>query len=347
MSKPSDSFSYGANIKCLGIGGGGCNTIHRMVKCQLNGVDFYAMNTDKQVLDKSPLEPTHKVVLGPKLTNGLGAGGNPVIGREAALESEEKIRSIIKGTDLVFISAGMGGGTGCGAIPIVAKIAKDEGVLTVACVTEPFKFEGIKRKRIAQVGINELKEHVDALIVVSNDNLLSIVGHKPLPMAFGMCDDILRQCVQTITDLIAVPALINLDFADVQSVLKNSGLSFFGIGMVEGEEDNAAKAAQKAVASPLLKNNLFGAKKAIVNITGGPQMSLFDSQEAIEVIRNATSDDLELIYGVAINEQLSDAIIVTLIATGFSETQVSESNIHNQTIVIKNAEKFNMPSFAL
>lgn len=312
-----------ARIKCIGIGGGGGNAVRHMIHHQLQGVEFYVMNTDRQVLDLLPLDEEHKIPLGPQLTHGLGAGGNPNVGREAAHESEKAILDVVQDADLIFLSAGMGGGTGCGAIAPIAKMAKSEDVLTVACVTEPFRFEGAKRKRVAKEGLAELKNQVDALILVSNDNLLSMIGRKPLKMAFGLCDDVLRQCVQTITDLIMVPALINLDFADVKSILKNSGLSFFGIGMAEGGEleHPAQEAAQRAVTSPLLKHQLKGAKKALVNITGGPSMSLFDSQEAIETIKAATSEDLELIYGVAINENLNDAIIVTLIATGFEETE--------------------------
>ena len=306
-------FNQVANIKVFGVGGGGSNAVNRMVADGVKGVDFYICNTDVQVMKNSPCD--NKIVLGKETTKGLGAGGNPEYGRKAAEESEAEIRESVKGSDMVFITAGMGGGTGTGAAPLIAKISKEEGALTVAVVTRPFTFEGRRRANNAKDGIEELKKYVDSLIIVSNDNLLDVIGRKPIEEAFQAADNVLRQGVQTISDLIAVPALVNLDFADVRSVMQNQGRALIGIGMAEGE-DKAISAAEKAIQSPLLEAQISGAKSAIVNITGGDKVSLFDAQNAVSVIQDAAGGDVDCIFGIAINEQLGDAIIVTVIATG-------------------------------
>lgn len=310
-------FNQVADIKVFGVGGGGSNAVNRMVSDGVRGVDFFIANTDVQVMKNSPSD--NKIVLGEKTTKGLGAGGNPEIGRKAAEESEGEIREAIQGADMVFITAGMGGGTGTGAAPLVAKIAKEEGALTVGVVTRPFTFEGRRRANSAAEGIDELKKYVDSLIVVSNDNLLEVLGRKPIEEAFQAADNVLRQGVQTISDLIAVPALVNLDFADVRSVMQNQGRALIGIGMAEGE-DKAIVAAEKAIQSPLLESSIQGAKSAIINITGGDKVSFYDAQNAVAVIQDAAGGDVDCIFGIAINEQLGDSIIVTVIATGFDDT---------------------------
>ena len=309
-------FNQVANIKVFGVGGGGSNAVNRMVAGGVKGVDFYIANTDVQVMKNSPCE--NKIILGKDTTKGLGAGGNPEYGRKAAEESEQEIREAIKGADMVFITAGMGGGTGTGAAPLIAKTSREEGALTVAVVTRPFTFEGRRRANNAKEGIEELKKYVDSLIIVSNDNLLEVIGRKPIEEAFQAADNVLRKGVQTISDLIAVPALVNLDFADVRSVMANQGRALIGIGMAEGE-DKAVSAAEKAIQSPLLESQIHGAQSAIINITGGDKVSLFDAQNAVSVIQDAAGGEIDCIFGIAINEQLGDAIIVTVIATGFEE----------------------------
>ena len=293
-------FNQVANIKVFGVGGGGSNAVNRMVAGGVKGVDFFIANTDVQVMKNSPCE--NKIILGKDTTKGLGAGGNPEYGRKAAEESEQEIREAIKGADMVFITAGMGGGTGTGAAPLIAKTSREEGALTVAVVTRPFTFEGRRRANNAKEGIEELKKYVDSLIIVSNDNLLEVIGRKPIEEAFQAADNVLRQGVQTISDLIAVPALVNLDFADVRSVMANQGRALIGIGMAE-----------------LLESQIHGAQSAIINITGGDKVSLFDAQNAVSVIQDAAGGEIDCIFGIAINEQLGDAIIVTVIATGFEE----------------------------
>lgn len=307
-----------ADIRVIGVGGGGSNAVNRMISDNVQGIDCYVANTDVQVLKSSPAE--NKLVLGNDATKGLGAGGNPEVGRKAAEESESEIRDAVKGADMVFVTAGMGGGTGTGAAPLVAKLAKEEGALTIAVVTRPFTFEGKRRTKNADEGIEELRKYVDSLIVVSNDNLLEVIGRKPIEEAFQAADNVLRQGVQTISDLISVEALVNLDFADVRSVMQNQGRAMIGIGMADGE-DKAIAAAEKAIQSPLLESDIAGAKSAIINITGGDKVSLYDAQNAVAVIQDAAGGDVDTIFGIAINEQLGDAIIVTVIATGFDEDQ--------------------------
>lgn len=310
-----------AKIKVIGVGGGGNNAVNRMVTDGVKGVDFYVANTDAQVL--KGITNVNKIFLGRDITQGLGAGGNPEIGRKAAQESENEIREALADANMVFVAAGMGGGTGTGGAPVVAKIARDLGALTVGVVTSPFTFEGPRRKRQAFAGLEELRKNVDSIIVVSNDRLLEVIGNRPMNEAFREADNILRQSVQTITDLIAIPAMINLDFADVSSVMKDRGDALIGIGMAEGE-NKAQEAAKRAVSSPLLDVSISGAKDAIVNITGGPSMSLFEASEAFATITEAIGNDVNAIMGVASNDQLDDQIIVTIIATGFEEDQPEE-----------------------
>jgi len=312
-----------AKIKVFGIGGAGCNAINRMVDEGLQGVEFYVCNTDVQVLNVSMVK--NKIVLGKETTKGLGAGANPEVGKKAAVETESEIREAMEGADMVFLTAGLGGGTGTGATPIFAKIAKDLGALTVGIVTKPFSFEGRKRMEQALNGLAELKEYVDSLIIVSNNQVLEVIGRIPFVEAFKEADNVLRQGVQTITDLVAVPALINLDFADVKAVMKDQGSALIGIGMAEGES-KAQEAAQKAITSPLLEAQIKGAANAIVNVTGGTSMSLYDSNEAVEYIRQAAGNDVDIIFGVAINDQIGDAIIVTVIATGFDLPEKNGKN---------------------
>ena len=311
-----NEFNQVANIKVFGIGGGGSNAVNRMVADGVKGVTFYIANTDVQVMRSSDCE--NKIILGRETTKGLGAGGNPEIGRKAAEETENEIREAIKGSDMVFLTAGLGGGTGTGAAPLFAKIAKEEGALTIGIVTKPFMFEGKKRERNAMQGLSELQKYTDSLIIVSNNNLLEVIGRKPIEEAFQAADNVLRQGVQTISDLIAVPALVNLDFADVRSVMQNQGAALIGIGMADGE-DKAINAAEKAIQSPLLEAQITGAKSAIINITGGDKVSLYDAQSAVAVIQDAAGGEIDTIFGIAINEQLGDSIIVTVIATGFEQ----------------------------
>ncbi|MEG0313925.1 MAG: cell division protein FtsZ [Erysipelotrichaceae bacterium] len=310
-------FEQVAKIKVYGIGGGGCNAVNRMVHEGVQGVEFYVANTDKQILIGSPVE--NKIAMG----EGLGAGANPEIGRLAAQESEAEIRESMKGADMIFITAGLGGGTGTGAAPLFAKIAKELGALTVGIVTKPFKFEGPKRMVSAENGLAELRQYVDSLIIISNNNLLEVVGRKPLVEAFQAADNVLRQAVQTITDLIAVPSLINLDFADIRTVMANQGSALIGIGMAEGE-NKAELAAAKAIESPLLEAKIEGTKNAIINITGGESLTLFDAEDAANYIREKTGNELDVIYGVSINDKLDDQVIVTIIATGFDEERERE-----------------------
>ncbi|MCI6746288.1 cell division protein FtsZ [Erysipelotrichaceae bacterium Oil+RF-744-GAM-WT-6] len=305
------TYNQVARIKVFGIGGAGSNAVNRMVQEGVQGVEFYVANTDLQALDVSPVQ--NKIQLGKA---GLGAGGNPDNGRKAAVESEEDIRKAMEGADMVFLTAGLGGGTGTGASPLFAKIAKELGCLTVGIVTKPFSFEGKKRMVQAEQGLEQLKEYVDSLIIISNNKVLEVIGHIPFEDAFKEADNILRQGVQTITDLIAVPAMINLDFADIKSVMEGQGSALIGIGMASGE-NKAEEAAQKAIQCPLLEASITGAKSAIVNVTGGASMSAYDAQEAVDYIRSAAGNDIDIIFGVAINDKIGESIIVTVIATGF------------------------------
>ena len=306
-----------AKIKVIGIGGGGGNAVNRMVESVLKGVDFIVANTDVQALNKS-LAPI-KLQIGSELTDGLGAGANPEVGREAALESKAVIEDALKGADMVFVTCGMGGGTGTGAAPVVAEIAQDLGALTVGIVTKPFSFEGKKRMEQAVNGLDELKKHVDTLIVIPNDRLRELIDKStPMLAAFREVDNVLHRGVQSISDLIAVAGLVNLDFADVKTVMKDRGNALIGIGVGSGE-DRAVEAAKQAVSSPLLETSIDGATDAIINVTGGSSLTLFEVEEAAEVIRSAANTDINTIFGAVINENLNDEVIVTVIATGFEK----------------------------
>ena len=307
-------YNQVARIRVFGAGGAGCNAVNRMVNDGVRGVDFYVCNTDIQTLNLSKCQ--NKIALGRELTKGLGAGGNPEIGQRACLESQEEVKKALHGADMVFITCGMGGGTGTGAAPIIAKFAKENGALVVGIVTRPFDFEGRKRMDQANVGIEQMRQYVDSLIIVSNNQLLNVIGKIPMQDAFKEADNVLRQGVQTITDLIAVPAFINLDFADIRTVMEGKGTALIGIGMAQGE-NKAKEAASRAIRSPLLEANIKGAKSAIINVTGGPSISLQDSSTAVEFVKEAAGADIDIIYGVAINESLGESIIVTVIATGF------------------------------
>lgn len=307
-----------AKIKVVGVGGAGCNAVNRMIDSGVKGVDFIVANTDLQVLNNSKAET--KIQLGIELTNGLGAGFNPQIGRDAALESKEEIEKHLSGADMVFVTCGMGGGTGTGAAPVIASVAQELGALTVGIVTKPFSFEGKKRTEQALAGLEELKKHVDTLIVIPNDRLRELIDKStPLIDAFKEVDSVLHRGVQSISDLIAVPGLINLDFADVKAIMKNRGNALIGIGMGIGGEDRAAEAARQAVSSPLLETSINGATDAIINVTGGANLTLFEVEEAAEVIRASANTDINTIFGAVINENLNDEIIVTVIATGFED----------------------------
>ena len=311
-----------AKIKVVGVGGGGCNAVNRMIESGVRGVDFIVANTDLQVLNVSQAEV--KLQIGRNITEGLGAGANPEVGREAALESKKEIEEALKGSDMVFVTCGMGGGTGTGAAPVVAEIAQELGALTVGIVTKPFKFEGRKRMEQAQVGLDQLKKNVDTLIVIPNDRLREIIDKStPMLEAFKEVDNVLRRGVQSISDLIAVSGLVNLDFADVKAVMKNRGNAIIGIGIGVGE-NGAIEAAKQAVSSPLLETTIEGATDAIINITGGSNLSLFDSEDAVEVVRSAANTDINTIFGAVINDNLNDEVIVTVIATGFDDVNEND-----------------------
>lgn len=308
-----------AKIKVVGIGGGGGNAVNRMIETGVKGVEFIVANTDLQVLNCSKA-PT-KIQIGQSLTGGRGAGAKPEIGREAALESKKEIEENLRGADMVFITCGMGGGTGTGAAPIIAQIAQELGALTVGIVTKPFSFEGKRRMEQALVGIDELKKNVDTLIVIPNDKLREIIDKStPLLESFKEVDNVLRRGVQSISDLIAVAGLINLDFADVKTVMEKRGSALIGIGIGVGE-NRATEAARQAVASPLLETSISGATDAIINVTGGNNLTLFEVEEAAEVIRSSANTDINTIFGAVINENLNDEIIVTVIATGFEDNK--------------------------
>lgn len=311
-----DNYDPTARIVVIGVGGAGNNAVNRMLEENISHVEFYVANTDKQVLQTSAA--THRLVLGEKTTGGLGAGGSPDIGKLAAEESKDAIADIVKGANMVFIAAGMGGGTGTGAAPVIAAIAREAKALTVAIVTRPFTFEGKGRIANSVRGLNELKDAVDAIIIVSNDKLLLSAGNQPIGQAFKLADDVLAQSVKTVTDLILMPSVINLDFSDVKNVLKNSGISLIGFGMGQGA-NKAFDAAQSAISSPLLESSLNGARKAIVAVTCGPLVSLYEAQETVERIREIAGTNLDIKFGVNINDQLTDQILVSVIAADFPE----------------------------
>ncbi len=306
-----------AQIRVVGVGGGGNNAVNRMISAGLRGVEFIAINTDKQALFLS--KANTKIQIGDKLTKGLGAGANPEIGEKAANESRDEIAQAIKGADMVFVTAGMGGGTGTGAAPVVAQIAKEMGILTVGVVTKPFMFEGRKRMQHAERGIETLKGVVDTLVTIPNDRLLQVAEKKTsIVDAFKIADDVLRQGVQGISDLIAVPGLVNLDFADVKTIMLDTGLAHMGIGRASGE-NRAEEAAKQAILSPLLETSIEGARGVLLNITGGPDLGLFEVNTAAELVQKSADPDANIIFGAVIDENLKDELLITVIATGFDK----------------------------
>ncbi len=325
-----------AKIKVIGVGGGGNNAVNRMIDSGLRGIDFIAMNTDRQALYSSRAEV--KLQLGEKLTRGLGAGANPEVGLKAAEENRNEILESLKGADMIFITAGMGGGTGTGAAPVVAEIAKELGVLTVGVVTKPFTFEGPKRLKQAEEGINELKDRVDTLVTIPNDRLLQIADKKTTMVeAFVMADEVLKQGIQGISDLIAVPNLINLDFADVKTIMEDKGIAHMGIGMATGD-NRATDAAKQAIKSPLLETSIEGAKSVLLNITGGPDLGIFEVNEAADLIRSSVDKDANIIFGAGIDENLKEEIKITVIATGFDNVNLSRNAV-NSTKTEVNSDK--------
>ncbi len=319
-----------ARIKVIGVGGGGSNAVNRMATSAMNGVEFIVINTDAQALKVSPVET--KVQIGEKLTRGLGAGADPEVGRRAAVEDTDKILSILEGADMVFLTAGLGGGTGTGAAPIIATLAKELGILTVGVVTKPFIFEGKVRARQAQKGLEELKASVDTLITIPNQKLLSVVERTtPVTEAFRLADEVLRQAVQGISDLIIVPGLINLDFADVRTIMSERGIAMMGIGYATGET-GAEEAAEKAINSPLLENvSIEGAKGVLINITGGPGLTLYEVNEASTAICEKAHPEANIIFGAVIDETMADEVRVTVIATGFEPAAQPEGSAERNT----------------
>jgi len=321
-----------ARIKVIGVGGGGGNAVERMIAAGLSGVEFWMMNTDLQVLNKSACK--NRIQLGAKLTSGLGAGGEPQVGEKAAEEAQQEVTAAIEGSDMVFVTAGMGGGTGTGAAPLIAKIAKDLGILTIGVVTKPFSFEGKRRQNQAQQGLEKLKDNVDALIVIPNDKLLEIVDRRDsIQKAFLVVDEVLMRGVQGISDIITKPGMINVDFADVKSVMLASGSALMGIGRGTGE-GRAIEAAKIAINSQLLETSINGASGVIVNIMGGPDMTLTEITEAQEIINSAVLDDAKIIIGTVVDEKIQGEIQITVIATGFElKTQLPlEEKIGNNSI---------------
>lgn len=315
MDLEFDMFeNSGAIIKVIGVGGAGGNAVNRMISEGVSGVEFIVANTDVQALQLMNAET--KIQLGPKLTRGLGAGANPDIGLKAAEESEEQIAEALEGADMVFITAGMGGGTGTGAAGVVSRIAKDQGALTVGVITKPFSFEGTKKGRFSMEGIQAMKEHVDTLVIIANDRLLEIIDKKtPIQEAFAEADNVLRQGVQGISELITNPGFINLDFADVKTVMSDQGSALMGIGSAKGD-NRIVDATQEAISSPLLEVSIDGAQNVLLNITGGEDLTLFETQDAADIVSAAATGDVNIIFGTSINEDLGDEVVVTVVATG-------------------------------
>ena len=310
-------FDNVVNIKVIGVGGGGNNALNRMINANVKGVEFIAINTDKQVLRRS--NATHMIQIGTKLTKGQGAGSNPEKGRKAAEESREEIASALASTDMVFITAGMGGGTGTGGAPVVAEVARELGILTVGVVTKPFNFEGARRMQQAEVGIEALREEVDALVVIPNERLKYVTDQKITFLnAFEIADDVLRQAVQSISDLIKMPGLVNLDFADVSAIMRDAGYAHMGVGRAAGK-DKAEEAARMAISSPLLETSINGAKGVLINIIGSPDIALDEVEKAASLVQQAAHPDSNIIFGAALDDSLEDEIRVTIIATGFDK----------------------------
>lgn len=335
-----------ADLRVIGVGGGGCNAVNRMIDCGLRGVEFIVANTDLQVLNVS--KAPQKLQIGKTITKGRGAGTRPEVGREAALESKEEIEDALRGADMVFVTCGLGGGTGTGAAPVIAEIAQKLGCLTVAIVTKPFRFEGKKRMDYALIGLDELRKHVDTIVVIPNDNLRDLIDRStPLNDAFREVDNVLRLGVQSISDLISVPGLVNLDFADVRTVMEKRGDALIGIGVGFGE-NRAVEAAKQAVNSPLLETTINGATDCIVNITGGKSLTLFEAEDAVEVVRAVANTDVNIIFGAVINEALTDEIVVTVIATGFedsAEPLYRSYEGESKTKKVEEDEELEMPAF--
>lgn len=330
-----------AKIKVFGVGGGGMNAVNRMISEGAQGVEFYVLNTDKQALDDSKAK--NKIQLGINITGGRGAGSNPEVGREAALESKKEIEEAIKGADMVFVTAGLGGGTGTGAAPIIAEIAQESGALTVGIVTKPFRFEGPRRMEHALVGLEELKKHVDTLIIIPNDRIREIIDKTTtFQEAFKEVDNVLHRGVQSISDLIAVTGVVNLDFADIKTVMEKSGTALIGIGMGIGE-NRAVEAARQAVSSALLETTIDGATDAIINITGGNSLTLFEIEDAVETVREASNSDINIIFGAITNSNLTDEVIVTVIATGFDNKDEVANSMPKRRIEEDN--EYDIPSF--
>ena len=334
-----------AKIKVIGVGGGGNNAVNRMIESGVKGVEFIVANTDLQVLNAS--KASNKLQIGKTITNGLGAGANPEVGREAAIESKDEIKEALKGADMVFVTCGMGGGTGTGAAPVIAEIAQELGALTIGIVTKPFRFEGRRRMEHAILGIDELKKHVDTLIVIPNDRLRDIIDKStPMLEAFKEVDNVLHRGVQSISDLIAVSGLVNLDFADVKTVMEKRGSALIGIGLGVGE-NRAIEAAKQAVSSPLLETSIVGAKDAIINVTGGTSLTLFEAEDAAEVVRQSANNDINIIFGAVINENLNDEVIVTVIATGFEDddTKPEEKEEEPKRRFLDDDNDYDIPPF--
>ncbi len=334
-----------ANIKVIGVGGGGNNAVNRMVDSDLKGVQFLSANTESQVLELSKADVT--IQIGEKVTKGLGAGANPQIGEEAAQESREEIIKALEGADMVFVTAGMGGGTGTGAAPVVAECAKEVGALTVGVVTKPFAFEGKRRRAAAEKGIEFLTQKVDTIIVIPNDKLLQVVDKKcSLSDAFGKADDVLRQGIKGISDLIQIPGLINLDFADVKTIMTEQGEALMGIGLATGE-NRAADAAKMAINSPLLETSIDGAKGILLNISGSANLSLFEINEAAEIISDAADPDANIIFGSVIDESLGDSVQVTVVATGFNSSTKSVPEFGKTTTAARPATSTSAPTSSI
>jgi len=328
---------YYAKIKVIGVGGGGMNAVNRMIDSGLSGVDYIAMNTDTQVLGLSGAKS--KLQLGGSLTRGLGAGGNPEVGRGSAEESRQEIRRLLEGADMIFIAAGMGGGTGTGAAPIIAELSKELGALTVAVVTKPFTFEGPRRGNVADFGVKELRDRVDTLITIPNDRLLTVVEKRAsLRDAFQVADDVVRQGVQGISDIITIPGMINVDFADVKTIMENQGTALMGIGQATGEQ-KAVHAAELACASPLLETTIDGARGVLINITGGPDLTLSEVYDAADIIyRACDGENVNVIFGTVIDDNLANEVRITVLATGFDAVERAPQPIMAKAAVVVGEE---------